>query len=451
MSIPAVNTWGVGDELTSAQITQISDSLTYALDNRSGQTDTLASVVSASGAGRIRPTYVAGADTNTVYTLSSGISIINAATGLSAARTYTLSTTGAGAGDQVEIIAGTYDVTVVDGFSSTTLLILGGTNTGANHSRSAVFVFTGTAWAVKSSSLPPILQVQAFTANGTYTVPAGVYRLMVVGCGGGGGGGGGAGGNHTNSTTVNATGGGGGGAAMQGSAWVDTTPGATFAVVVGTGGSAGAGGSGGPTSSGGEGNDGSSTTFGSVISFRGAEGGRGGEGGGIIGVNENWVPGGGPIQTATRSPRHATAAGTATLLGVRMPGEGGYGASKGGSGTLTGAGASGNYPHISATAAGSLTTTPGAGGSQGAAASGVLGGGGGGGGGASAFGNGGAGGTGSAGISGVGASAAGGAGVAGGTGAGGGGGGGSGNASAAGVGGAGGAGGNGALVVIPIR
>ena len=113
-------------------------------------------------------------------------------------------------------------------------------------------------------------------AGNRWVCPAGVTRVRLVGFGGGGGGGGGYGG----ATVTNwwAGGGGGGGGAVQGEVEVDVTPGTTYEVVVGAGGTAGTGGSG---ASGNDGGDGGSTIFrvylGSVVyTFRGAQGGAAG-------------------------------------------------------------------------------------------------------------------------------------------------------------------------------
>src|SRR5688572_24244452 len=97
--------WGVGDKLTSSEANTIDINTTKALDKSSGATDTLESNVACSGAGRIRKSYVVGADANTTYTLAGGNSIIDAASAtLTAAREYTLSNTGASAGDTREIL-----------------------------------------------------------------------------------------------------------------------------------------------------------------------------------------------------------------------------------------------------------------------------------------------------------------------------------------------------------
>lgn len=149
MSIPLVYTWALGEQLTSAQLNALATYNTYALDKRSGQTDTLESVVSCSGAGRVRPSRTAGADANTTYALSSGISLIDASTGLTAARDYTLSITGASAGDRVFVIGGAQNVTVKDGFDNSTMMIVGTSATAAYSV--GEFIYSGTRWTVPES------------------------------------------------------------------------------------------------------------------------------------------------------------------------------------------------------------------------------------------------------------------------------------------------------------
>lgn len=98
--------------------------------------------------------------------------------------------------------------------------------------------------------------MQVFLASGSFTVPAGVYRIRGrVWGGGGGGGGGGAGG---------AGSGGGGGGYAEG--WYDVTPGQVIAVTVGAAGTAG-------IQSGANGGAGGSSSLGSLLSATGGAGG----------------------------------------------------------------------------------------------------------------------------------------------------------------------------------
>ena len=134
MTILRVNaaTWGTGTQLTSGQANQIDLNTTYALDKRGGQVDTLASVVSCAGAGRIIGSYAVGADANTTYLVTGGNSTIDVPN-LSANRTYTLGVAGAVAGDIVYVTMRntSFVLAVVDGSTSGVLATL---STGAVNS-----------------------------------------------------------------------------------------------------------------------------------------------------------------------------------------------------------------------------------------------------------------------------------------------------------------------------
>lgn len=131
---------------------------------------------------------------------------------------------------------------------------------------------------------------QVFTANGTWTRPAGCRRVKVIATGGGGGGGG-----ADNSDAV----GRGGGAGATAIAYVDVTALASQAVVVGAAGTAG-------TNTGGDGGDGGSSSFGAHAVAGGGFGGDGSASSGDVG------PGG--------------AGGTASAGGIGIDGgEGGAG------------------------------------------------------------------------------------------------------------------------------
>ena len=102
--------------------------------------------------------------------------------------------------------------------------------------------------------------IQVFTSNGTFTVPAGITKVKVTVVGGGGGGGS-AGGN----CCFAATGGGGGGAAIE--IISGLTPGGTVTVTVGAAGAAGSGF--------GNGGTGGTSSFGAFCSATGGSGGAG--------------------------------------------------------------------------------------------------------------------------------------------------------------------------------
>src|SRR5688572_11163744 len=76
---------------------------------------------------------------------------------------------------------------------------------------------------------------QTFTSNGTWTCPAGVTSVIVIGCGGGSGGQGGAGG------AGSSNGGRGGNGAVLGCYSLAVIPNTGYAVVVGAGGAGGSG------------------------------------------------------------------------------------------------------------------------------------------------------------------------------------------------------------------
>jgi len=107
---------------------------------------------------------------------------------------------------------------------------------------------------------------QIFTSSGTFTVPAGVYRIYAEAWGGGGGGG--------KINTYLPPGGGGGG---YSAGWINVTPGQTITATVGSGGSAGGG-----YNSAGAGGNGGASTFG-VLTANGGIGGVGSGSGSTVG------------------------------------------------------------------------------------------------------------------------------------------------------------------------
>jgi hypothetical protein len=106
---------------------------------------------------------------------------------------------------------------------------------------------------------------QEFLSSGTFTVPTGITRLFLYGCGGGGGGG--------TSTSVAGfdTGGAGGAGSNPALHVVSVVPATTYTITIGNG---GAGGAATISSSGNPGADGGDTTFGSLARFNGGKGGR---------------------------------------------------------------------------------------------------------------------------------------------------------------------------------
>ncbi len=125
---------------------------------------------------------------------------------------------------------------------------------------------------------PTGLRKAYFTSNGTWTAPAGITNILLVGCGGGG-----SGGSYTYPGGGTAYGNGAGGGALQSTIYATVVPGTTYTITVGAGGA-------GTTNN--SGNDGSNTTFGSLATFVG-----GGSGGvwqsinpGISVKDASWLP-----------------------------------------------------------------------------------------------------------------------------------------------------------------
>lgn len=175
----------------------------------------------------------------------------------------------------------------------------------------------------------PLSRMQVFTGSGTFTVPAGVYRVRVRVWGGGGGGGTPGGG---------PSGGGGGGAGAYAEGWHNVTPGQAITVTVGAAGAvAGAGGT---------------SSFGSLITC------TGGAGGGVSAGGAAGSPAGGQFEITGQGgasgivfgsvgmggnggAAFAAAGGYATLGQAAQgltPGGGGSGGGNGNSGQIGGAG-----------------------------------------------------------------------------------------------------------------
>lgn len=437
--------WALGDKYTSAQANGIDIALTWAADKRAAQTDSIAAVWSAVGAGRLVPTIVAGTDGNTTYQPGGGNQVI-IATGLTANRIYTLGNTAAVNGDEIEVINETgFLLQIVDGPSATQIANL--CNTGqpvinvasGGISRSARFRYWSGNWRQVSHGKGNPWVALTVTAAGNYIVPFGVTGAFVLGCGGGGGGGAGVQDAAPAVDRFPGSGAGGGGS-RWGVTWVPLTPGATVACTPGTAGAGGA-------AAGAAGGDGGDSTFGALATFRGAKGGAGNNS--AITTNTNdaiMLFGGWPMRGTTVNSLTAWNASSATfdgdlalILSQFVDGQGGRGAAGFGLGSGDG--------RINAIGSG----VGGTGAASGTHASTWRGGKGGGGGGAGPLGSGGNGGAGGNG-NGAGAGTAGAAGTAAAanTGAGGGGGGAGGNGSAgAGAFGAGGNGGTGLLLIVP--
>ncbi len=422
MTIPLVNpsTWGVGDKLTSAQQNQLDENVTFAYDVRPGEVAVIESVGTLSGEGRIIDTVAIGVDADTAYNAGDACKVIQVTTAVLADRVYTLDDVGAVMGDSIAIFCEPdflFEIDVQDQ-AAASMYTLG--NQATSDGAWATFVYIG-GWRLHKAG-PAKEFTETFLADGNFTVPAGVFRVCIEGCGGGGGG---AGGNSLSPTTVDrlGTGGGGGGGALFCSQVISVTPGDVIAVDIGAGGAANT--------------DGSDTTFGGspgLAAFAGAGRGHGGD------VSANLVRavqlGGLPVRLESTSASVHIEGGISTDPVFQVvPAGGGCGFSVG----VTGK--NGQRNPYGGFAAGS-------GGTSGTTSTNYYGGGGGGGGGAGPYGagaNGGNGGNGN--NAGVGGSGTNGTAAAANTGAGGGGGGALGQGTSAGSGGAGAAGGSGQLTV----
>lgn len=166
------------------------------------------------------------------------------------------------------------------------------------------------AWAPPTGGITSVVQ-QVFTANGTYT-PSGGMKYCVVEAVGGGGGGGGAG----PVTSGIAAGGGGGGGAYIKAAFSAAAIGASQAVTVGAGGTAG-------TDSGGNGVAGGSTSLGALLTALGGDGGQGVNGDDLLGAGG--APGAAPSGSGTILNVSGSQGGDAirTEVGVIMGSGGG--------------------------------------------------------------------------------------------------------------------------------
>ena len=221
--------------------------------------------------------------------------------------------------------------------------IEGGTSITVPVGRRVALVSDGVAaWRVLAGVAGDGLQ--AFTASGNFTVPAGVFRVRVTCTGGGGAG----------SGTTTSGGGGGGSAGQTAIGWHDVTPGQVIVVTVGAGG----------TATGGTGNNGGTSSFGAHCSAPGGVGGTsatgaggrsasaatggqinlwGGDGGdGTSGTGQGIMGGQGGASFWGGGGRMGAISGGGGLSG-RAPGSGGGGAYAAGvtGGAQGGAGAAG--------------------------------------------------------------------------------------------------------------
>jgi hypothetical protein len=245
-----------------------------------------------------------------------------------------LSAAKSGANSDITSIAGlTTPLTVAQGgigaatLTANNVLLGNGTSSPqvvAPSTSGNVLTSNGTTWtSAAPTSAFTGARGQAFTANGTFTIPTGVTALKITVIGGGGGGGGVASGGGTA--------GGGGGGATAISYLTSLTVGNTLAVTIGGAGSAG------NTSGSNGGTGGSSTVASGTQSITTITGG-GGTGGG--GVNQD-AGGGGAGGTATNGTINCKG-GAGTCGAVYDNGASITGSSGNGGNSTLGGGASGN-------------------------------------------------------------------------------------------------------------
>lgn len=203
-----------------------------------------------------------------------------------------------------------------------------------------------TATAITAGTIIPgsIESVQVFTANGTWTKPAGISMILVE-CLAGGGGGGSA--NITSATQAAA--GGGGGAGGYGTILIDVSAISSETVTIGAAGAAGTGG--------GAGGTGGTSSFGAHLSSTGGVGGNAGTAATTFGTVNGGAPGlaAGGITGGYRVDR-----GTP---GMRYPADN---CAMRGKGAESPYGVGGNFSTTATTLAGSAGVSYGAGGSGGA-------------------------------------------------------------------------------------
>ena len=224
--------WGIQDTLTSSEANALDIDHANAVD-KSASGDTVSGILQMSGKGRIVPTFEVGADADTTYVLTDGISEVRIPSTLSAARIYTFSVTGALTGDIITVKASTaltFVVTVKDGGGATLATVSGSAPSGgafAGH-QCVTLLFNGTAWELLQGWNGGVRSATA-TSNGSFVVPPGIFKLKILGSGGGSGGGGG-----------NASfGGAGGAAAPPGESVLAVTPGESLDHFIGAGGAGG--------------------------------------------------------------------------------------------------------------------------------------------------------------------------------------------------------------------
>lgn len=324
MSFVRVNpgSWAIGAVLTSAQQNQLDIDHAAAFDIRTANTNSVASVTTLTGTGRIIRSAALGTDANTTYLVSGGALILQVNSSITANRNYTLSATNANIGDEITIFCDatfTHEITVKDQ-AANVLFTLG--NLSTSDGNYATFTYATTAaggmsgWQLETN-MGARLRVQQFTASGTFNVPQGVTQVLLIGCGQGGGGGGSIAG--AASAGPGAASGGGGGGAPLCTQVVAVTPGGTCALTIGSGSNGG--------SAGALGGNGASTTFvgASVTATFMGGGGGGADLFGSASSSATLFVNGGPPYPYSATQQAVPAGRVASVTCFAPPQSGGYG------------------------------------------------------------------------------------------------------------------------------
>ena len=333
MAFPRVKLggWALLEKLTSSQVTQLDTNVSNAFDIRASQTNSIASVSSFTGAGRLLKSLAYGP--NSSVTITAGTASGYRVTALTADRVYALSNTGALLSDEITFVIDSgvagYNVSIRNA-ADEEIFLLGNTDT-ADGAAVTVY-FDGTAWRALTAASGRLRAI-TFTSNGTFAIPRGVTELLVSGCGGGGGGGAGAAGGGMDYVSH---GGGGGGGPQEMLLRYKLVGSGNCAVTIG------ARGAGGATSSAPGSNGGTSYVAQSgnvfVAAFVGGGGGLASNGPVPRAYHHNRVvPGGGPVRNPAMGTSGSASGneplpfgmgdqgGTPGIGWVRVPGEGGAG------------------------------------------------------------------------------------------------------------------------------
>ena len=316
--------WGVGDKLASSEANGIDLNTVAALDKRAGQTDTLNSVVTATGAGRLNPSVYPMPDADVGGLVpSTGVNVVRVSSAVTANRVLVLPTSNFATNDVITVFCDptfNFAITVQDQ-ASVTICVLG--NTNVCDAGAAAFIYLG-GWRLLSLYGANRSHMALLTASGqSVPIPLSATAALLVGCGGGGAGG--AGFQIASATDRSCGGGAGGGGAILTTLMIPVVPGGTLtATTIGAGGTC-------PNVVGANGSDGGQSIVTDGTNTASFNGGGGGSGGYYLatGVGAGtlvYVPGGMPMQNWPRTNSYINSAtgGLPPTLTV-LPQQGGYG------------------------------------------------------------------------------------------------------------------------------